>query len=707
MIHKHGIVKHPNRSTPKFLANASSIGAALEADCLKGKGSQTQPIRSSGPLAKPSVAPQRPASQKRTRKALDLFASKLDTLESVKAQVAAIASQIVANPEAKISLLNDIRQLSRKHKGHISAIIILTEAQLYKDIAPAYRIRLISEKEAETKVSKDVARLRTFEQSLLNHYKRFISSCISHSRWRPGHSILTPAARQMAALRNAACKALAELLRSLPHFNEAHVIANAVCALVLDREESLRKESAQALKDVLGDAHRASGQTLDICVLIAKNLATSAAGKLRAAPEEVVAPLVNIQFSSFALLPPSKKAKNEQKKSKRFIKKRRRKPITDDQEAAETELERDLREGDAEASSQELHAAKKNLLDSVCHAYFNIIRAAAASYRVGDSSMDEKLGRKRKPPPALAAALKGLLRVSVYININIIEAILAALTPLLEQGRLPLATQFRCLSAGYAVLGVHARSQKVDPNSFTGDVRAIDCALYSALGSLYTKETPLKDEEYITFDAIETILSATSFRQIPSSRSCSMARRLSVLATSAPTHACTIGLLHASQLLLPPALVSPIFLQKGDDATGMGDATGLIQDFDMSANDPEIANAERSAAWEFSCAMSHFHPAVRQIAEVCASGVCGTALPNSGNILVFTKEHSSAQGGFNPAPQDIFEKKHSKKLKSQGSDMLHDKVLINAIQSEEERKMFLEENDDIALEFFASQWKDV
>lgn len=642
------------------------------------------------------------ALRKRTRKDLEKYAREQDSLEETKTAIAAIASMIIGNPQEKVGLLKKLREMVVRCKGQASALALLTETQIYKDIAPAYKIRRVSEKEAETKVSKEVAALRRFEETLLESYSRFVRSCVSVSKWRTSASVQTQSGHDTERVRVAACTALAELISALPHFNESEVVADAVCGNVCDRDPRIRLCSSEALQVVLGDAHRASGFTLQICTRITKNLAKCASGKLREAPREVVIPLTFIQFVKFPRLPISRAGKNDPKKAKRFIKKKRRK-TTPEEVAEETELEKDLKEADAEASPQELYYARKNLLDSVCHAYFNVIHASASNLEGTLVEDDTKSARTRRPPDALPVALKGLLRVSTFISTDVVEAILAALILLLEKGRLPLGVRFRCLSASYAVLAVHAKGQKANLDSFTGDARALDTSLYAALRLLFSAETPVKDEESVCFDAVEAVLAAASFRDFPSSRSSAFARRLAILAASAsPNHACTIGLLGASQLMLSSELTSPIFAHtRGSQDAGHGDETGLIQSFDMTSPDPDIASAERSAAWEMSCLRSHYHPFVRKVAIQCTNGHSGTRLPgHSENVVMIARRHSCAEGGFNPTPKEELDGRCSVGRKTKRVTFLKDGVLQRYIPDDVERNCFLGADEECELASF-------
>lgn len=647
-------------------------------------------------------------TKKRTRRELEEYARKIDNFEDLKIQIASMASKLTAKPEENLGLLKELRRMASALRGKSAALVVLTESKLYIDLSPAYNIRSVTEKEAETKVSKEVAKLRNFEQTLLKSYTSYVHSCMQLSRWTSGGGKETTIMRDKQKVRFAACRALAELVRGLPHFNEASSIASRVCTLVADKDVEVRRYCTDALKSLLRDVHRASGSTLDTSLLVARELANLAAGKANNIPAEAVEPLAEIQFAKFSLLPGSKKAKNERKKGKKFSKKMRRKAKSDDPEESAA-LARDLNEADAGVSSSELFRAKKSLLSSVCDAYFNIINEASKAFEQKVDESEKSRARTRKPPPALSSALKGLLRVASFISMEVIEAILGALTPLLETERLPLQTRFRCLSAAYAVLSIHSRLQQADPDSFTGDARAMDAALYKGIGCLYGPQVRAFDDEYITFDAIESLISSLTFRDMPLVRRAAMARRLCTLAAScASTHTCSIGLLRVAQLLLPPSLVSSIYKQRDDKSEGqqLKAGVGHTLTYDMDANDPEGVGADKSSAWELSSLIYHFHPTVRELSTLCASGYCGERLPKSlENVLLATKAHSSAKGGFNPPPSEKL--KETKKVrKTRRSVSLNDNVMASAFRREEELKSFICHDDEAPGDCFGRFWQN-
>lgn len=706
VVQSDGIVKRSKKSRPKFVVKAKSKQKqAAELDAVsqevKDENLSRQPeIEQRGQL---SVGGKR--ARKRSRQTLEEYAQQIERIEETKVTVASIAAKITSNPEENVRLLKELRSMGKSARGKVAALIMLTEAQVYKDIAPGYRIRKITEKEAEVKVSKETKKLRDYEEALLSSYENFVKSCISLSNWRFSGKEHTAASRNMAVVRFAACKSLSELTRSLSHFNEAEIISRVMCAHVCNREEDIRKVSSDALSAVLRNAHKASGQNLGLCVSIVKSLATTAGKKRRSAPAELVAPLTEIQFASFARLPISGKRKKESMKGKRLskVKRRRLMKAKKEEEDKDKELEKDLREADAEATPQELFGAKKSLLNHVCHAYFNIIRSASSDADVADERQPEKV-RTRKPPAALSPALKGLLRISAFINSDIIDAILGALCPLLETGRLPLGMRFRCLSAAYAVLGVNARSQKASPDAFTGDTRTLDTALYTALGDLYTPETPIREEESITYDAVEAVVAATSYRDIPAIRNAALSRRLSILASNAPFHSCSIALLYASQSIMPGSVVSAIYPQLNENnKLHFINDSGHVSNYRIDTNDPDTTGAERSASWELSSLACSFHPTVRDIARQCAYGSCGSRLPASSTSVVFkAKAYSNAKGGFNPPPQPELSSVHKPcTLPSKPSATVFD---LFADDRHSIRKTL--ENDELTMRnFWLRRWK--
>lgn len=656
----------------------------------------------------------------------------------IKAQIASLATRIVTDPHENVGNLSQLRQIAIQNKGRLAALAILTEAQVYRDIAPGYRIRTVTEKEAAVKVSKEVAQVRSFEQSLLSGFRRFIKSCTSLSQWRATGNIQTPAAKDMTEVRHAACKALSTILAALPHFNEADGIATAVVEFASDRDEIVRSLAGDALTEVLSTAHKASGPVAQTCITAAKALAAAAEGrKARMVSEETLAPLSEINFAAFARLPIGKQQKGQQqggngkgsggkKLSKRkremLAAKNRKRPKDEEEmaasEKADADLDRDIAEAEADATPQETVALRKALLDAVCTACFNVIKTASADVIDDDAKKNSHKDshannkRTRKPPPALSSSLRGLLRVARYVGPDVIDAIVAALIPMLERGPYPLALRLRCATVAYEIVAsrniataaaatkIAAANNRSDPTFFETDAAALDSSLYGILITLCgAHEVRLLDEDTVILDLLETLYAATASRRLPAARAAALARRVAIVAiANAGTHGSTAGLLKSAQALFDSSMTMPVslvlnssagssswdnncddLLDEDDEKGGMHAAArkrgltqkqqqrlqkrrddaiaelGLIDEFDLSAHSADAASAARSIAWELAALVDHFHPTVRLIAQQCIDGMCGDRLPKKShgdNPVVVARQHTSEDGGFNPLPQE-------------------------------------------------------
>jgi nucleolar complex protein 3 len=657
--------------------------------------------------------------RKRGPEGAEDFFDELERFESAKARIASLASQIVSNPEANLGKLGDLRKMAKSKNRNVTTLVVLTESQLYKDICPAYRIREISEEEASVKVSKEVAALRNFEQGLLRCYSRFVKSAVSLSRWsagkvrRNGAKDWSDTERRMHKLRRAACSALCEVTRNLLHFNLADEVGSVVAGLTCDRDPAVRSEASEALAEVLGEAHKCAGTSLVARVVVAEYLSKAIVTGKGVAQEETIAPLLEIRFVFFSKF--NKSGKKEDKPGKFNRKKRvklsEKRAEKEAAEAAEREraerldLERDMREAHAEATPQELYAAKKSLLNATCKACFNVIKAASESALAASDAVakgdDDQAGnersrsRSKKPPPALSAALEGVHLVASMLSAELLDAILAALSPILEGDTLPLAIRFRSLAAAYTILAAHAAKQAVDADSFPRDARSMDACLYTAIGEMFGPLSPVSGNEAVCGEALNAVAAAFAGRRMPPVRAAALARRLQVVAAAAaPTHACTVGLLTAAQATLPPQLVECLYPKSagtgadneanGDavDTDGFGEDAGLLQLYDMDTNDPDIASAENSAAWELATLRAHFHPAVRAVAKLCCEGVCGERRPAGHSVSAETvDEFSTESGGFNPPPVSLFHGVRNK-AKSAGR---RQEALATLLQSLDER----------------------
>ena len=103
----------------------------------------------------------------------------------------------------------------------VCQLAILSLIPTFKSLAPGYRIRPLSEAEKKEKVSRDVAKLRQFEQALIYNYKLYIDNLGQLAKVSKLNSENNKKITQdQVTLGQLSIKACCELITSsLRHFN--------------------------------------------------------------------------------------------------------------------------------------------------------------------------------------------------------------------------------------------------------------------------------------------------------------------------------------------------------------------------------------------------------------------------------------------------------------------------------------------------------
>lgn len=132
-----------------------------------------------------------------------------------KEELARVASLINGDPEDHISGFKTMAEMvdGDSHVA-IKKLALASQAAVYKDVIPGYRIRPLSDAEMKAKVSKEVRKIRSFEQSLLSGYKHYVQTLSNLAKPPKGEKQDVDAGLKSVAI-NCACS----LLLAVPHFN--------------------------------------------------------------------------------------------------------------------------------------------------------------------------------------------------------------------------------------------------------------------------------------------------------------------------------------------------------------------------------------------------------------------------------------------------------------------------------------------------------
>jgi nucleolar complex protein 3 len=131
-----------------------------------------------------------------------------------KEELARIALMLNEDPEENSGAFKTLSQIGQTKNTTIKKLALATQLAVYKDVIPGYRIRPLSEEDMETKVSKEVRKLRAYEQALVGSYQAYIRELS-----KLAVSGKASAADGGTSLASVAISCACALLIAVPHFN--------------------------------------------------------------------------------------------------------------------------------------------------------------------------------------------------------------------------------------------------------------------------------------------------------------------------------------------------------------------------------------------------------------------------------------------------------------------------------------------------------
>ena len=131
-----------------------------------------------------------------------------------KEELARIAGLISESPEEHAGAFRTLGSIAESSHPTIKKLALATQLAVYKDVIPGYRIRPIAEVDQTEKVSKDVRKLRAFEQTLVGSYQAYIKDLANCAKKNMSSGI-----EAGASIASIAISCACALLQAVPHFN--------------------------------------------------------------------------------------------------------------------------------------------------------------------------------------------------------------------------------------------------------------------------------------------------------------------------------------------------------------------------------------------------------------------------------------------------------------------------------------------------------
>ena len=376
-----------------------------------------------------------------------------DSITQVMEKLGGHANALIEDPEMNIQQLASLRAYSKDKRPQVISLTMLTQLAVYRDIIPGYRIRKISEKESEiSNISKDVRRLRNYEENLLRNYQIYLQSLedLAQDQMKTGGNI---------EMLKVSVTCLTSLLESALHFNFR---INLITAIVSKMMSKSFPEIAQLCSDAIGnmfssdDHGEATYETVKILADMLK------VGKFDVLPS-CLEPLLNLRLTQASKTydPRSKPKIKKRKQDVDHVSKKMRKINSYRQE-----VDAEMKEAEAVYDKDEKLKLQSETLKILFVIYFRILKSPENSL-------------------LLPKVLEGLARFAHLINVEFFEDLLNVLKTI-------SATQHReysdgaitntnspvcalhCIIAAFELLEAMGNSLRVD-------LRDLFCALYTQM----------------------------------------------------------------------------------------------------------------------------------------------------------------------------------------------------------------------------------
>lgn len=525
-------------------------------------------------------------------------------------QIADAAELLAENPEENIGRIRELRNLVKNTKStRVKQITLLSLAPLFKDLIPGYRIRPLTETEKKEKVSKDIKKLREFEESLVLNYKEYLDMLTYYSK----HGRSGKPGDDNYILSTASVMAACELLESVPHFNFRENLINILVDKLSKKNIDVTYVKAiNTIKEIFTNDDEGH-----VSFEVVKTLSKMVKAKKYNVNEAVVETLLYLRLLTELVAkgsmenvarPDGPKIK---KKDKVFLTKKQRKTRRE-----EKKIEEEMLKAETAVSAEERERIQSETLKLIFILYFNIL--------------------KERSTVLMPSTLEGLAKFAHLVNAEFFGDLLEVLRELVVErhmwtvnGELKFKESMTreallCVVTAFALLtGQTGESMNLDLSFFINH-------FYSALYSLslnpdieFSHKTlrlndPLKkaasySERKVNISTeMEMVVKAFEFiffrqRHVGKLRVEAFAKRLMIASLHMPERSAIAALKILDKMTKKfPTLPS---LYTTDDRVSNGV-------YGMKVDQPEHSNPEAATIWETLLLEKHYAPNVSKIAAL-------------------------------------------------------------------------------------------
>lgn len=331
-----------------------------------------------------------------------------EQIRRAQEELAQIATKLNEDPEEHPGSFKALAAIGDSPIVAIQKLCLATQMAVYKDVIPGYRIRPASEESAKEKLSKEVKRVRTYEQALVSGYHEYLKTLAKYANCKTAPT----GKRGGQSIASVAIACACTLLNAVPHFNFRgdllRILVRKLSTRELDGDFTKCREAMQKLfqEDEEG---RPSMEAVSLLTKMMK-------AKEYRVDESVLNLFLHLrllsEFSGKASKDTVTRGRGDdapppKKKDREFRTKKQRK-LMKEQKAAEKVMQ----QADATVSHEEREQMQSETLKMVFATYFRILKA--------------------RSPQLMGAVLEGLAKYAHLINQQFFGDLLEALKDLIR-----------------------------------------------------------------------------------------------------------------------------------------------------------------------------------------------------------------------------------------------------------------------------------
>ncbi|CAL1599508.1 unnamed protein product [Knipowitschia caucasica] len=509
--------------------------------------------------------------------------TRAERLTERKQQMAALSSSVISDPQNNIKRLKELRSMLCEADSSIAVtvkkLVMLSLLEVFKDVAPSYKIRALSASERTAKVRKDTQSLREFEEGFLSQYKFYLEELeLIITDWRRGRSkrVQTVSLDSYRGLALVSVRCLCELLLHLTHFNFHNNIIVALVPLMNHEDPEVSGLVCTSFRTLFSQ-DKVGGASL-AAVRVISGLVKN--------HNYIVQPQVLQTFHSLRIKEVQMKSDLDYTKPKQKLltNKEKKKNLSRMQRKwrkAEEKLQKELLEADASESRDKKLKLHTETLNVVFVVYFRILKKAQKSV-------------------LLPVVLEGLAHFAHLINVEFFDDLVSVLQRLVQSGNLSTRESLHCIQTVFTILSGQGDVLNIDPLKFYSQ-------LYEVLLQLSAGSS--NDDIQIVLRCIDAMFPRRR-KHVTLQRVMSYLKRLSTLSLHMLPDA-SIGILAVNRTLLQTFPRCDALLDTELQGGGV---------FLPELNEPEHSHAHNATLWELRPLQTHFHPTVRTLASHLSHG---------------------------------------------------------------------------------------